>query len=89
MLRLTALQGPQFGRYDILIDDSRVGAADFRASEETELDLPLGVHTLPKGPHKLTFQAVDVAGAAGEQPAGQADGGRDAASAEVAAAGRP
>jgi hypothetical protein len=67
-LRLTALQGPQFGRYDILVDDSRLVAADFRASEETELDLPLGVRTLRKGPHKLTFQAVAVAGE-GERPA--------------------
>jgi hypothetical protein len=67
VLRLTALQGPPFGRYDILIDGTRIGTGDFRASEETELDLPLGALTLAQGPHKLTFQALDVAGP-GEQP---------------------
>ncbi len=60
-LRLTALQGPQYGRYDILIDDGRVAVADLAAPEENELDLPLGTLTLQKGPHQLAFQAVNVA----------------------------
>jgi hypothetical protein len=66
-MRLTALQGPQYGRYDILIDDQRVGDGDFRAAEDAELDLPVCVRTLSKGPHQLIFQALDVAAAA-EQP---------------------
>ncbi len=66
-VRLTALQGPQYGRYDILIDDQRVGDGDFRATAEAELDLPVCVCPLSKGSHPLTFQALDVA-ATGEQP---------------------
>ncbi|MHB1036052.1 MAG: DUF2961 domain-containing protein [Pirellulales bacterium] len=56
-LRLTAMQGPQYGRYGILLDDRFVGDGDFRASEEGELDLLLGTRVLSKGNHTLTFQA--------------------------------
>ena len=45
-LRLTALQGPQFGRHDILIDGERIETADLRAAEEGELDLLLGTREL-------------------------------------------
>jgi hypothetical protein len=57
--RLTALQGPQFGRYDVLIDGERAATADLRASEEGELDLLIGTRELSKGKHDLTFQALD------------------------------
>jgi hypothetical protein len=67
-VRLTALQGPQFGRYEILIDNQRVGDGDFRAAEEAELDLLVCVSRMSKGSHELVFQALDAA-AAGEQPA--------------------
>jgi hypothetical protein len=58
-VRLTALQGPRFGRYDVLIDGDRAGAADLRAMEEGELDLLLGTRELSRGRHELTFQALD------------------------------
>ncbi len=61
VLRLTALRGPEFGRYDIWIDDSRVLEGDFHAPEEAELDLPLGPLALRKGAHTLAFQARNVA----------------------------
>ncbi|MHB0957063.1 MAG: DUF2961 domain-containing protein [Pirellulaceae bacterium] len=66
-VRLTALKGPLYGKYDILIDDTRVGEGDFQAAEDDELDLPVCVGTLAKGSHKLTFQALNAAGT-GEQP---------------------
>ena len=57
-VRLTAVQGPQYGRYGILIDERAVGEGDFRASEDGELDLSLGTRVLSKGTHSLTFQAI-------------------------------
>jgi len=61
VLRLSALEKPQGGRYDVLIDDRRIATADFGAAEENEMDLRLGAMQLDAGPHKLTFEAVDVA----------------------------
>jgi hypothetical protein len=69
-VRLTALQGPRFGRYAVLIDGSRVAEADLRAAEEGELDLLLGTLTLSRGAHELTFEALDAA------PPGQKAGAR-------------
>ncbi len=57
-VRLTAAQGPQYGRYSILLDEQAIGEGDFRAREEGELDLPLGTRVFSKGAHSLTFQAV-------------------------------
>jgi hypothetical protein len=57
-VRLTAAQGPQYGRYSILLDEQAGGEGDFRAREEGELDLPLGTRVLSKGAHTLTFQAI-------------------------------
>lgn len=69
-LRLTALQGPEFGRYDILIDGKRIATADLRAAEENELDLLLGARDLAHGTHELTFQALDATSGAPGAPAG-------------------
>jgi len=57
-VRLTAAQGPQYGRYSVVLDEQAVGEGDFRAGEEGELDLPLGTRILAKGKHSLTFQAL-------------------------------
>lgn len=64
VVRLTALQGPQYGKYAILIDDQWVGEADFRATAEDELDLRVCARELSAGAHTLTFQAVRAAGVA-------------------------
>ena len=69
-VRLTALQGPQFGRYDILIDGGRIETADLRAAEEGELDLLLGTRELSRGTHQLTFQALDLPQSGGPARAG-------------------
>jgi hypothetical protein len=58
VLRVTAAQGPQYGRYAILLDGQVAGEGDFRAKEEDELDLSLGTRVLSKGLHTLTFQAI-------------------------------
>jgi hypothetical protein len=59
-IRLTALQGPDLGRYDVLIDGQRATTADLRAPEAGELDLPISTRELTRGPHEATFQAIDV-----------------------------
>jgi hypothetical protein len=59
-IRLTAMQGPQYGRYGILIDDQDAGSADFRAAEEGELDLPICTRELSKGTHTITFKAIGI-----------------------------
>jgi hypothetical protein len=63
-VRLTALQGPSYGRYKLLLDDQPVAEADFGGAEEVELDLPVCVSALQAGPHTLTWEAVAGAGAA-------------------------
>jgi hypothetical protein len=68
-VRLTALQGPQYGRYGVFIDDKEVAKGDFRAADEDESDLPLCVRQLSKGTHQLSFQAVSVPLEGGGQPA--------------------
>jgi len=57
-VRLTAAQGPQYGRYSVRLDDQAAGEADFRAGEEGELDLSLGTRVLSKGKHSLVFEAI-------------------------------
>jgi hypothetical protein len=56
-VRLTAASGPKNGVYDIILDGQKVLTADFRASEEGELDLVLGERELSKGSHLITFAA--------------------------------
>ncbi|MCC6123374.1 MAG: DUF2961 domain-containing protein [Pirellulales bacterium] len=63
-VRLTAMQGPRFGSYEILFDGNHVADADFFApsggddGEGSELDLLLGTHELTKGAHEITFVAT-------------------------------
>jgi hypothetical protein len=64
-VRLTALAGPNYGRYGIRIDDAEVCQVDFHAADEDELDLPLCTRVLSKGTHQLTFQATDSSVAGG------------------------
>jgi hypothetical protein len=59
-VRLTALQGPTYGRYGIRIDGKDVGNGDFRATDDGELDLPVCTRALSTGKHELTFHAIDV-----------------------------
>jgi hypothetical protein len=66
-VRLTAFTSPNYGRYEILLDEQPVLTADFRATEEGEIDLLLGTHVLTAGGHTLTFRALETA-------AGQAQG---------------
>ena len=63
-LRLTALQGPQLGRYGILIDGKSVAEGDFHAPEEGECDLLVGIQTLSRGTHQLTFKGLKDASSA-------------------------
>ena len=87
-VRLTALQGPQYGRYEILIDDQRVGEGDFRARPKPNWICRSASAHCPKDPTQLIFQALDAA-ATGEQPTAQTAGCRDVASAATAAACPP
>jgi len=64
-VRLTAMQGPDLGRYGILIDDRLTIDGEFAAPQEGELDLLLGTCELTKGAHRLTFRALDAASPAG------------------------
>jgi len=64
-VRLTAASGPHNGVYDVELDGTRVLTADFRASEEGELDLVLGTHELKKGNHTISFRASSDAGQVG------------------------
>jgi hypothetical protein len=65
-VRLTAMQGPQFGRYKILFDGRKVADVDFaspNAGEDgagSELDYLIGTRRLKKGTHEMTFEAVDI-----------------------------
>jgi hypothetical protein len=68
-VRLTALQGPSYGRYQLLLDDQPVAEADFGGPEDAELDLPVCVRTLQAGPHTLTWEAVAGTGAASQDRA--------------------
>lgn len=68
VVRLTALQGPQYGKYAILIDDQRRGEGNFGATVEEELDLRVCACELTAGAHTLTLQALDAA-SPGEPPA--------------------
>ena len=61
-VRLTAMQGPEAGRYGIWIDDKELCDRDFRAPEIGELDLLVGTRELTKGTHRLTFRVVDTPG---------------------------
>jgi hypothetical protein len=67
-IRLTALQGPSFGRYELLIDGEGAGTVNLSAPEEGELDSLVGTRELSHGAHELTFRALDVA-APGESAA--------------------
>jgi hypothetical protein len=70
-VRLTAMQGPQFGRYKIFFDDKPITDANFFTprggddGEGGELDLLLGTHELTKGVHEISFQALDAPMAGG------------------------
>jgi len=68
-VRLTAVQGPQYGRYGVLIDDREAGDGDFRAKEEGELDLLVCTRVLSKGTHALTFRAVGDPAEGGQRAA--------------------
>jgi len=57
-VRLTAAGGPRNGTYDIEIDGRKALTTDFRASEESEMDLALGTHELAKGSHTIAFRAT-------------------------------
>lgn len=67
-IRLTAMQGPEFGRCGLQIDDKEICDHDFRAADEGELDLLLGTCELAQGTHHLTFRALGAASPA-EPPA--------------------
>lgn len=60
-LRLTALQGPGTGRFDLLIDGERAGTFDLRAAEDGEADALIGTRELSQGRHEVAFRALDVA----------------------------
>ncbi len=60
-IRLTAMQGPEYGRYEIQIDEQQLCDHDFRAADDGELDLLVGTRELTKGMHRLTFHPIDVA----------------------------
>lgn len=63
-LRLAAASAPEYGLYDIEIDDRQVlAAACFRTPAAEELDLALGTHELTAGTHRLSFRALAVDGA--------------------------
>ena len=64
-VRLTAASGPRNGVYDIELDGEKTVTADFRAAEEGELDLVLGVHELRQGSHTISFRAIGDAGRVG------------------------
>jgi len=64
-IRLTAANGPRQGTYEVGLDGKRIVTADFRASEENEMDLPLGTHELKKGNHTIAFRATDNPGQVG------------------------
>ena len=57
-MRLTAAQGPQYGRCKVSFDGQVATDGDFHATSEDEQDLPLGTRVLTKGPHTLSFEAV-------------------------------
>ncbi len=58
-VRLMAEAAPSFGKCDILLDGKvAVAAADFRSSDDQELDLSLGVSQLTAGRHELAFRAL-------------------------------
>jgi hypothetical protein len=59
-VRLTALQGPQFGRYEILIDGKCESTVDLRAEQEGELDFSVGTRVLSRGKHEVEFRALVV-----------------------------
>lgn len=59
--RLTAFTGPEYGSYEIRLDDKVVApAADFRSGGREELDLLLGTRELSEGRHELAFVALDA-----------------------------
>jgi hypothetical protein len=64
-VRLTALEGPDYGRYGIRIDDQEAATADFRAADEGELDFLIGTRAFSRGTHEIAFHAVGVAGEGG------------------------
>lgn len=62
-VRLTAAGAPGHGVYDVELDGkTALAAADFRAGEETELDILLGTHVLSKGEHTISFVAREAPG---------------------------
>jgi hypothetical protein len=54
-VRLTAANGPGYGAYQIKLDSAIAVTADFRAAEDSDVDLLLGTHTLTKGNHTISF----------------------------------
>ena len=62
-VHIIANSGPGLGLYRIDLDGRpAVAAADFRATEDRELDLALGTHELTAGSHSLSFVALPVEG---------------------------
>jgi hypothetical protein len=62
-LRLIAFAAPNYGTFDIYIDDNlSVEAASFAAPDFDEKDLLLGTHILNPGEHKLSFRALPNGG---------------------------
>jgi hypothetical protein len=66
-VRLTAGVGPEYGRFNIRIDDKSASpaSADFHADEAGETDLLLGTFDLSKGRHTITFRPDAAAPAQG------------------------
>ncbi len=60
-VRLSAFTAPNFGVYEISLDEHPVLSADFRTSEEGEVDLLFGTFSLPEGKHTLRFRALETA----------------------------
>lgn len=71
-IRMAASRGPEFGVFDLELDGKKVATADLRPSPTLpgggggEADILIGVFTLTKGPHTLTFHAADAASGGGK-----------------------
>jgi hypothetical protein len=58
-MRLTAFTGPDYGAFEIYVDEKQAASGvNFAVGEEGEEDLLLGTFTLSAGPHFLHFQAA-------------------------------
>ena len=60
-VRLTAFTAPEYGLYEISLDDNVALVTDFRSAEWGEVDLLLETFVLTAGQHTLTFRAKETA----------------------------